>query len=562
MGADAAATDIVDFAEYGLKATKRFLRTAMVIDDEISIPEDRPAAVPETIVQPPFAAAAPAQPAQKNVEAPIAAPPAGEKSEGKPKEVSLAEVAIKPLADAFLDKKIVCGVLKPVASDGKEDVVTRAVKAAEVADIVILDWYLKPADSSLALEILQQILEGDKEQNGRLRLILVYTSALPLEERCKELKKQLEGAGFACSIPAMEILIVANCRIRFVMKHDGKNGMPVEKLPDLAISEFAEHSNGLLSNFALLGIAALRESTHHLLAVLDRRLDPAFVGHRMMIGDRDDAHAFAMSMFLMQMKGVLSQPDHLGDALRDDEISAWFEDRFKGKDIDQKLVRARTTRVELKSQMLAPGYKRKVTHLYSGLFVPDAERLGRDVSEIEAEASRDFSRLVTYVREFNGHHPLPTKWQPRLTLGSMVRLEDKVPKYLLCLQPACDTVRIKEKRFFPFIELENSSERVDYLVVRERAEPPVFGVNGKPGGRHYDEFMPDATRECVLASPITEGETTTGFVFTSESNRKYTWLGDISPMKAQRIAVDLAGKLSRVGLNEFEWLQRGGKAKS
>lgn len=31
-------------------------------------------------------------------------------------------------------------------------------------------------------------------------------------------------------------------------------------------------------------------------------------------------------------------------------------------------------------------------------------------------------------------------------------------------------------------------------------------------------------------------------------------------MKAQRIAVELAGELSRVGLDEFEWLRRGGKS--
>ncbi|MGU3495100.1 response regulator receiver domain [Xanthobacteraceae bacterium A53D] len=559
MGADAAATDVVDFAGHGLMAAKRFLRTAMIIDDEISIPEDRPAAIPEIIVPPPFAAAAPAQSARKKVEAPVAASPAGEQTAARPEEAPPAEVAIKPLADAFLDKQIVCGVLKPVAADGKKDVVSRAVKAAEVADIVILDWYLKPADNTLALAILQQILEGDKEQNGRLRLIVVYTSADPLDERCQELKKHLEGAGFKCSIPAAEILIVANCRIRFVKKHDGKNGVPVEVLPDLAIGEFAKHSNGLLSNFALLGIAALRESTHHLLAVLDRRLDPAFVGHRMMIGDTDDAHAFAMSMFLMQMKGVLTQPHHLGDALGDNEIRAWFEDRFKGGEIDKKLGEMKAPRNDLMNQMLAPGLK-KVPLLYSALFIPDAEHLGRDASEIEAEASRDFSRLATYVREFDGHHPLPKGWQPRLTLGSMVRLEGDTPKYLLCLQPACDTVRIVGKRFFPFIELEKSSERVDYLVVHGNAEPSVRGVSGKPGGRHYDEFMPDEKKKCILASPLSEGGKTTSFVFESTSMRKYTWLGDISPMKAQRIAVELAGELSRVGLDEFEWLRRGGRA--
>lgn len=562
MGAGAGVAEVVDFAAYGLKAAKRFLRTAMVIDDEITIPEDRPAVVPEVIEAPPFAAAAPALSVSTTVEAAAkgSAPPVVEQAAAKPDETHHAEIAIKPLADAFLDKKIVCGVLKPIATDGTKDVVSRAVKAAEVADIVILDWLLRPTDNSLALSILEEILQGDKKQNGRLRLIVVYTSAAPLDERREELKTFLEGKGFKCAAPDPEILIVANCRIRFVLKHDGKHGMPVQELPDLSIEEFAKHSNGLLSNFALLGIAALREATHHLLAVLDRRLDPAFVGHRMMIGDADDAHAFAMSLFMTQLKSVLSQPDRLGNSLGDEEIVAWFEDRFNVDDVEKKLIDLKAPKNDLRNQIVAPGWKKKATAHYSALFLPEAERLGAAIADVEARVSRDFSRLATYVREFEGPHPLPGGWLPRLTLGSMVRLEGDTPKYLLCVQPACDTVRIDGSRFFPFIELEKSDDRVDYLVVRGDAEPSVRGVNGRPGGRHYDEFKADDQKKCVLASQILDGTKTTGFVFESTAGRNYTWLGDISSMKAQRVAVELAGALSRVGLDEFEWLRRGGKS--
>lgn len=453
-------------------------------------------------------------------------------------------------------------MLKPIATDGTQDVVSRAVKAAEVADIVILDWLLRPADNTLALSILEEILQGDKEQNGRLRLIVVYTSAAPLDERREELKIFLEGKGFKCAAPDQEILIVANCRIRFVLKHDGKHGVPVKELPDLSIEEFAKHSNGLLSNFALLGIAALREATHHLLAVLDRRLDPAFVGHRMMIGDADDAHAFAMSLFMMQIKSVLSQPHHLGSSLGDEEIGAWFEDRFNIADVDKKLGDLNAPKNDLKKQMLAPLVKgsNKPKNYYPALFSPDAVRLDRKVEEIESEVSRDFSRLATYVREFDGHHPLPKDWQPRLTLGSIVRLEADAPKFLLCLQPACDTVRIDGNRFFPFIELDKSSSSVDNLVVRSDGVPAVRGVNSTPGGRHYAEFKADEKKRCILASPISENGKLISFVFESTAERKYTWLGDISSIKAQRVAVGLAGELSRVGLDEFEWLRKGGKS--
>ncbi|MBP0588014.1 response regulator receiver domain, partial [Mycobacterium tuberculosis] len=74
-----------------------------------------------------------------------------------------AEVKIKPLADAFLDKRIVCGVLKPEPADNDAQVIERAALAATVADVVIVDWYLRPNQDSLARSILQKILTKDRE---------------------------------------------------------------------------------------------------------------------------------------------------------------------------------------------------------------------------------------------------------------------------------------------------------------------------------------------------------------------------------------------------------------
>jgi len=546
---EVAVLDDLDFSGYGLRAAKRFLRTAIVIDDEITIPVEDISPPLQAIVAPPFAEGSNNVGEAKEDQAQHKAP-----------ATAVAAVAIKPLADAFLDKQIICGVLKPVEADGAGDVVARAVKAALVADIVILDWYLKPGDNTLALSILNTILSGDRAQNGRLRLVIIYTSAAPLEERCDELKAYLEGQSFVCEKAESDLLILAHCRIRFVLKHDGKQGHQVEVLPELAIKEFAKHSNGLLSNFALQGIAALREATHHVLAVLDRKLDPAFVGHRMMIGDADDANEFAMSLFMLQMKSVLSQPNHLGSALDDKEVGAWFDDRFNIQDAEKKLAALGTKKADLRREMLAAGFKKKISPRYSALFLPEAERLGRSTTELAAVASHDFSRLATYIREFEGHQPLPIGWRPRLTLGTVVKLEGQTPRYLLCVQPACDTVRFEKSRFFPFIELEKSDKTVDYLVVRGGADPAVRGVNSGAGSRHYDEFEPDVVGQAVLASAKEADGKLTGWFFEGKSQSKYQWLGDVDPMKAQRIAVDLAGTLARVGLDEYEWLRRGGRA--
>jgi len=537
------------FDEYGRTAAKRFLKTAIVIDDDIiATAEKAPAGRVEA---PPFAAAE---------EEPAGAPGAAEAPAAEaPDPAAASDLPIKPLADAFLDNQIVCGVLKPMASDKDEDVVTRAVKAAEVADIVIVDWYLRKTDDKLALSILSSILKSDQSRAGRLRLILVYTSATPLVERRKELAARLAAEGIQCKLhEENDALIEAtNCRIRFVQKRVGKEGSPVESLPEMAVEEFSRLSSGLLSNFALLGIGALRDATHHLLATFDRRLDPAFVGHRMLLPDPGDAHGFAMSLLMLQIKGILTWPNRLGGSLGHDEIEAWFDHRFSGQAVEEDLEKLNVKKVDLRSKVLSGACEDHKFH--PALFVPGGNG---DPAVAEQTASEDFSRLATFVREFKGFNPLPEKWLPSLTLGTLVRTVEEKPRYFLCVQPACDTVRIDEARYFPFIELAKGKKKGDNIVVQADGERLLLNVKKEPGARHYEKFAPNPETRSIRAFPRREAGVIRGYSFSASEGRVYEWVGDIDSTKAQRIAVDLASTLARVGVDDYEWLRRGGSAKS
>lgn len=536
------------FDDYGKAAATRFLKTAIVIDDHISAPVEPDEGEP--IDAPPFAAME-ALPAADDGAAPK---PAGE---GAPPE-SVSDLPIKPLADAFLDRQIVCGVLKPVDTDDDELVISRAVKAAEVADIVIVDWYLRGTDNRLALSILSRILQGDRDREGRLRLIVVYTSAAPLHERSKELAAHLAAEGIGCiPDPDDDTLIRAeNCRIRFVRKPAGKEGKPVSALPDLAVEEFSQLSSGLLSNFALLGIGALRDATHHLLATFDRRLDPAFVGHRMLLTDPGDAHGFAMSLLMLQIKSILTLPNRLGGSLGHEEIEAWFDHGFTGQAVDEQLAAMNVGKGDLKTSALKGGCT--VPRFHPALFVPSG---GGDAIAAEKTATEDFARLATFAREFKGFSPLPRGWLPSLTLGTLVRTTGENPRYFLCVQPACDTVRIEEARHFPFIELAAvKKKKGDNIVVQVGDERLLLNVLKTPGARHYDLFQPNSESKTVRAVVREENGVITGFTFLGGEDRTYEWVGDIDSNKAQRIAVDLASTLARVGVDDYEWLRRGGSA--
>lgn len=533
------------FKDYGLKATKRFLKTAIVIDDEISV--EPSVQVPEgDLAEPPLFANLPEQVQE------AAAMDAAQRTPGKD-----AEVQIKPLADAFLDKRIVCGVLKPEVADSDAQVIDRAVRAATVADVVIIDWYLRPNQDSLARSILERILTEDRELNGRLRLVIVYTSADPLADRRKALAKHLKKAKFEpLEDPDDDTLLtIGACRVRFVRKRSINMGMAVEDLPDFAVEEFAKHSNGLLANFALLGIAALRDATHHILANLDSKLDTAFVGHRMLLGHDTEARGFAMNLFLLQMKGVLSLPKHLGGALGDEELSAWFDEHFGYPNADAHLEAAGTTKDQLLESVLKGTGKLDSAH--KSLFLPASKDDPTKVGEVEKQISQDFARFSTFVREPDGFNPLPKGWQPTLTLGSVVKLVNRKTRYFLCVQPACDTVRITEDRYFPFIELiaQKAAKSTENLVIRDGEKRVVVCVSTKAGSRLYDMFKPDVSH--TVRADTEDGK----FLFASTINQIYWWLGDIDPLKAQRIATEVSGSLARVGIDEYEWLRLGGSAK-
>lgn len=546
-----------NFDSHVLSAVRRFVRTAVVIDDDIEAPtlDLGIESQPKTLVapKPRFGAGGVAK---THTESP--AEPKGQPADQARQRSDVSEVALKPLADAFLDRQIVCGVLKPMKDDKKDDIIKRAVEAAAIADVLIIDWYLRKGDASFAKSILATVLERDKELQGRLRLVIVYTSAAPLAERRKELKESLEECGFVVGTPADETALqVDTCRIRFVEKAYLGSGTEVTDLPDLAIEEFAQQAQGLLSAFTLSGIAALREATHHLLATFGKKFDPAFVGHRMLIKDQEDAYGFAMNVLLLQIRGVLSLPHLLGSSLREDQITDWFDARFGYDEADNELKKMSIKKEDLRSNVLAGNAK--VAGMHTALFLPGSSG---NAAAIEKDVSADFARLTTFVREYRGFNPLPKGWLPTLTLGSVVKKRSRTgARYFLCIQPACDTVRVDEARYFPFVELSKDPEKSEsWLIVKDGAKHHVLRVDGKAGARHYDRFAPHPESQTVRAIEKTSRGKSPGFFFISE-DASYQWIGDIDGAKAQKIAVDLAAGLARVGLDEYEWLRRGAKAK-
>ena len=80
----------------------------------------------------------------------------------------------KVLIDTFAEKGLICSVLKPTLMESFED---KALNAALLADIVVLDWQLQGIEfpDKDAAGLIAKIIHGERAQD-RIRLIVIYSA--------------------------------------------------------------------------------------------------------------------------------------------------------------------------------------------------------------------------------------------------------------------------------------------------------------------------------------------------------------------------------------------------
>ena len=67
------------------------------------------------------------------------------------------------------------------------------------------------------------------------------------------------------------------------------------------------------------------------------------------------------------------------------------------------------------------------------------------------------------------------------------------------------------------------------------------------------DFVPDSDRQCVLAH---RDGTDQPFTFKDASGGEYRWVGELKAESAQSIAQAIAVRMSRIPLNQSEWIRR------
>ncbi len=554
------------FEKLRLDAAHKFAQTMIVIDDEASQEPEAPTSQPVGALR---------RPDRRTRPATIAASAPTTQNE----VTSLGKHALdaKSLIDKAMDLGLICSVLRPKKG---ENFRRRVVGVAQVADIVCLDWEIYDDGGDDASRIIRDIIRKDAKQNGRLRLIAIYTGdvtnnvildkvfdAIPNKIRNEHGYKKgplkiesKNGVKIVCLFKTHGVRLSAPRKA---------NQVSESQLPKRLQSEFATLSEGLLSNVALATIASIRSSTHHVLSKFSGQMDGPFFHHRALIESPDDAEEYAVDIVLSELKGAIDKRQVAARQAGTQAIEARIRE-IAGSAETLTLCGSKTedshslgleTIVKIVTDGLDCGLKQAPNPPKKNMAKENFSSLFSKSQQTARDLMHQFA-AITGVRAHPGSYLYQSDQSvPRLGLGTII--QEQGGTYLLCLQASCDSVRIEEKGNFLFVPLdEEDSKKKDFKP--EHVVPISSGANQiKYVGLSTSEKSYRVVRS-IEFSACQETKTVnarriryrSSFHFKDTDGKSYRWIADLKRRRALRTVQRLGQNMGRLGFDEFEPYRR------
>lgn len=464
----------------------------------------------------------------------------------------------KKVTDGFAKQGLVCAVLRP---DAGEPLALAGTRAVTRADIVVSDWVLHNDNGNATLGFISSILAADKD---RLRLIAIYTGQNNLRAIAHRLAELLGGTPHEGTMTRPDEFTVSRGPIRMAVFAKSKTRIPTEDpagtarvttseaLPDRLVGEFAEMTSGLVSHVTVASLAALRRNTQRILRRLSPSLDAAYLWHRATQVHPLDAQEHLRSIVVEELAAVLV--DEAVDARADIKaITAWLTANVSADDYKARFgLTADPTRQDA-IDLLTTGAGGKGKEAIRAKFSTLNDKAHKKTHQCFAQsapdntlANEEFAMLLS----LRSHYQLPT---PILTLGTLLRSGAETPTYWICVQPACDSVRLSEMTSFPLLPLTVATAGEAFHVVVKPSNVFVrLRLKSKPLNLRMEQFNPNDTARGTAAASRDDQ----GWFFQAGAGARYDWLAELKPQHALRIVNKLTGQLGRVGLVESEWLRR------
>ena len=500
---------------------RRFLQTAVVVDDEAYMPLVQKDVPEGEVVAPGRGAHASSQEDRD---------PDGRRGGNT--------LDARSVMDSFAKLGVICGVVGPGQS---------TIEMMRQADIVVLDWRLQDGDSRYALRLLRDLLSGELDRNS-LRLVAIYTGEAWLEGIFETVSKQLRDTGFnpvgnerktAISYRHGRVVLYAKADVNLA-EHLKNRSVAEGDLPERLVEDFSAMTEGLLPSIALTSLTAVREGAHRVLDQFCADLDPAFLAHRACLSNPDDAERQIVDHVAEELRGLMDNAVTAQSPAGEDAVEGWIRHRNGG-----------ANRFVFGKRKLS--LDETVTLVKKGLTLSNlSDKAFEDLSAGFADNGvDDLNERLAWIMSFRTVYNAPP---PTLWLGSVVtEMMDDDERHLICMRPRCDCVRLKEESSFFFLPLVEPRKAKEQLVVRLGNEFKRLGIGLDPAGWVHRRFKPSEDNRAVTAI---KDEASGAFVFRDTCDQRYTWRGELKAEYTHRIAQNFAKMLSRVAVDESEWLRR------
>jgi len=511
------------FAEHCRELARRFLQTAIVVDDEALMLATDVESVGEVVE-------------------PTRRPLRTSRDEAPPGSSDGHSLDSKALIDSFAELGVICGVIGPT----KE-----AMHTSRQADIVVLDWRLKAEEPEYALELLKDIVTGGVDRNA-LRLVAFYTGEADLPKIQGDVLVALKEEGLDPQDDGLGALTYGHGRIVLYAKPSvnlagGLRGRQFaeDELPSRLVGDFSRMTAGLLPSIALVSLTAVRESAHMVLDRFCSRLDPAFLAHRACLPNPDDAEQQMVNHVAEELRGLIDYAVAGQSPAGESAVAAWVRDRSGDPPHEFRFGAKSLTTDET---VALAEYGLAKSRLAQGDFKYLSEGFaGHDVQNIDEELAWIISSRTVFDA------PPPTLWLGTVVVRRTSGNQNNEDADLICLRPKCDSIRLKGRTSFAFLPLVEPQQGQEQLIVKSESGYRRHGIAFDPSGWEVHDFEPSGGRGVVLARKVDSSE---AFVFKDADDNEYDWLGELKAEFVQRIARAFADNMSRPAVEESEWLRR------
>jgi len=490
------------------------------------------------------------------------------------------------------DRKI-CSIFRPETEDDIQLFSDIACKA----DITVLDWQLiideNPEVEAVADDdededdvrglytkaIIRSMLSTAESRNS-LKLILIYTGETDLAGIASDVLGDLTSNDIHSFVadPDDECCVKSGCcKILVRAKSNGgtdrgkhspllrTKNITYEDLPRFINDEFSKITNGLLPNFTLEALTVIRENFYQILNLFSNRLDAAYLTHKALLPNIEDANELLIEILGDTFVSILRAHD-LNKKITPEIISLWLDEFVESEkrnvldksgvpregekytrnpDLLKKLLVSSTdVKDKFKQVLSAEGISNNTLDKTHKLY---AFNLFHNV-EVADESNADFARLCQQKDLIKVQN-----YSPSLTLGTVVRSTTEQRKYYVCIQQRCDSVRLysDDERRFLFISLKevNSESNFEFVApdgTRLKVDKDSFNIRTVKFKGSDDGTVNTGSREGKYYIPTH---------YATETPEMFEFIFELKELYAQKIVANFSSKLSRVGVDEPEWVR-------